>query len=300
MSNNIHYIGRFAPSPTGPMHFGSLVTAVASFLEAKLNTGKWLLRMEDLDKPREIPGAADDILRTLDTYGFSWDGEVIYQSKRIEAYKEVLVEMQQKKFVYPCTCSRKVIAESAFDLGFEGTIYPKTCLYNAPNTDTHAAFRVKTSNEEIGFVDKVQDYFSQNIATEIGDFVIKRADGFFAYQLAVIVDDDYQGVTHIVRGSDLLDCTPRQIYLQQLLKYPTPVYTHVPIAVNTNGEKLSKQTLAKPISSQLEGQQLFSALCFLGQNPPLEMQNATLGELWRWGFANWSLAKIPRMRSIKT
>jgi glutamyl-Q tRNA(Asp) synthetase len=300
MSNGTNYIGRFAPSPTGPLHFGSLVTAVASFLEAKSNTGQWLLRMEDLDKPREMPGAADDILRTLDTFGFSWDGEVIYQSSRNEAYKEALYEMQQKKFVYPCTCSRKEIAESAFDIGFEGRIYPKTCLNNAPKPDIHAAFRVITSNQEISFVDKVQDYFSQNIASEIGDFVVRRADGFFAYQLAVVVDDDFQGVSHIVRGSDLLDSTPRQIYLQQLLKFLTPVYTHVPIAVNTIGEKLSKQTLAEPISLHLAGQQLFAALCFLGQNPPLEMQNATLGEVWRWGFANWSLAKVPRVHSIKT
>jgi glutamyl-Q tRNA(Asp) synthetase len=300
MSNGSNYIGRFAPSPTGPLHFGSLVTAVASFLEAKSNTGQWLLRMEDLDKPREMLGAADDILRTLDFFGFSWDGKVIYQSNRTNAYKEALHEMQQKKYVYPCTCSRKEVAESAFDIGFEGAIYPKTCLKKNPKLDIHAAFRVITSNQEIRFDDKVQGFFSQNIATEIGDFVVKRADGFFAYQLAVVVDDDFQGVTHVVRGSDLLDSTPRQIYLQQLLNYTTPVYTHVPIAVNAIGEKLSKQTLAAPISLHLAGQQLFSALCFLGQNPPLEMQNATLSEVWRWGFANWSLAKIPRTLTIKT
>jgi glutamyl-Q tRNA(Asp) synthetase len=299
MSNGSHYIGRFAPSPTGPLHFGSLVTAVASFLEAKSNTGQWLLRMEDLDKPREMQGAADHILRALDTFGFSWDGEVVYQSDRTEAYNEILYELQQKKYVYPCTCSRKEIAESVFDTGFEGAIYPKTCLKKNPKPGVHAAFRIITSNQEISFEDKVQDYFSQNIALEIGDFVVKRVDGFFAYQLAVVIDDDYQGVTHIVRGSDLLDSTPRQIYLQQLLNFPTPMYSHVPIAVNTMGEKLSKQTLAEPISQDLAGQQLFSALCFLGQNPPLEMQNATLGEVWRWGFANWSLAKIPRTLRIK-
>jgi glutamyl-Q tRNA(Asp) synthetase len=300
MSYGKQYIGRFAPSPTGPLHFGSLVTAVASFLEAKSNTGQWLLRMEDLDKPREMLGAADNILRTLDAFGFEWDGEVMYQSNRTEAYKETLNEMQQKKLVYPCTCSRKEIAESAFDTGFEGVIYPKTCLMKNPKPGIHAAFRVITSNHEISFVDKVQAYFSQNMATEIGDFVVQRADGFFAYQLAVVVDDDFQGVTHIVRGSDLLDSTPRQIYLQQLLNYKTPMYSHVPIAVNAIGEKLSKQTLAEPISVHLAEQQLFSALCFLGQNPPLEMQNATPGEVWRWGFANWSLAKIPRTLSIKT
>lgn len=297
-----NYVGRFAPSPTGPLHFGSLVAAVASFLEAKAHGGKWLVRMEDLDKPREMAGAADDILRTLHGFGFEWDDQIIYQSQRTEAYEAALTALKSKNLAYPCTCSRKEIADSSAQVGIEGKIYPKTCLIHAPAANIHAAFRVITLDKNIQFNDAIQvqnkNMFSQNLAKEIGDFVLKRADGLFAYQLAVVVDDAAQGITHIVRGGDLLDSTPRQIYLQNLLSFNTPSYAHVPIAVNANGEKLSKQTRAAPISMRLAGQQLFDALRFLGQNPPAEMQNATLDEVWRWAKANWSLANIPHQRTI--
>jgi len=296
---NSNYVGRFAPSPTGPLHFGSLVAAVTSYLEAKTCNGKWLVRMENLDKPREMAGAADDILRTLESFGFEWDGNIVCQSQRAEAYEEALTRLQTRDFIYPCTCSRKEIADSSSQIGLEGKIYPKTCLKHALGTNIHAAFRVITKDEVIKFDDKIQGEVSQNLATQIGDFVLKRADGLFAYQLAVVVDDAAQGVTHIVRGADLLDSTPRQIYLQQILDLPMPSYAHVPIAVNSKGEKLSKQTLAAPISIDLAEQQLLTALDFLGQNPPAEMQNAKQEEVWRWAFANWSLANIPRQRTIK-
>ena len=251
------YIGRFAPSPTGPLHFGSLVAAIASFLEAKAQGGKWLVRMEDLDKPREMAGAADDILRTLEGFGFEWSGEVIYQSQRAAIYEAALNTLETKKLIYPCTCSRKEIADSLTLTSIEGKIYPKTCLTHAPRPNIHAALRAITLDKNIQFNDAIQsqnkDMLSQNLAKEIGDFVLKRADGFYAYQLAVVVDDAAQGVTHVVRGADLLDSTPRQIYLQQLLNFPTPNYAHVPIAVNKNGEKLSKQTLAAPISMRIAG-----------------------------------------------
>ena len=295
-----NYIGRFAPSPTGPLHFGSLIAAVASYLEASANNGKWLIRIEDLDKPREMAGAADDILRTLEGFGFEWDDEIVYQSQRTEAYEETLQTLKSRNLVYPCTCSRKEIADSALEIGLEGAIYPKTCLTHAPQANSQAALRAITLDENIRFNDAIQGEISQNLAKQIGDFVLKRADGFFAYQLAVVVDDAAQSITHVVRGADLLDSTPRQIYLQQLLDLPTPYYAHVPITVNAQGEKLSKQTLAEPISMRLAGQQLFDALRFLGQNPPTETQNATLGAMWRWAFANWSLATIPRARSHKT
>ena len=295
-----NYIGRFAPSPTGPLHFGSLIAAVASYLEASANNGKWLIRIEDLDKPREMAGAADDILRTLEGFGFEWDDEIVYQSQRAEAYEEALQTLKSRNLVYPCTCSRKEIADSALEIGLEGAIYPKTCLTHAPQANSQAALRAITLDENIRFNDAIQGEISQNLAKQIGDFVLKRADGFFAYQLAVVVDDAAQSITHVVRGADLLDSTPRQIYLQQLLDLPTPYYAHVPITVNAQGEKLSKQTLAEPISMRLAGQQLFDALRFLGQNPPTETQNATLGAMWRWAFANWSLATIPRARSHKT
>lgn len=315
VSNSIgsNYIGRFAPSPTGPLHFGSLIAAVASYCEAKVNHGKWLIRIEDIDKPREMAGAADAILRTLEGSGFEWDDTVIYQSQRAHLYEEALNTLKQQHLIYPCTCSRKEIADSSTQTGIEGKIYPKTCLTNAPEANIHAALRAVTTAKIIRFKDAIQGEISQNLAHEIGDFVLKRADGIVAYQLAVVVDDAAQGVTHIVRGADLLHSTCRQIYLQTLLGFntlgfstpsfstpgfSTPSYAHVPIACNANGEKLSKQTLAEPISMRLPEHQLFEALRFLGQNPPIDMQNATLADMWRWAISHWQLSKIPKLRQI--
>lgn len=297
------YVGRFAPSPTGPLHFGSLVAAVASYCDAKANDGKWLVRMEDLDKPREVKGAANDILRTLEAFGFEWDGEnfntkIMYQSQRTEFYENALQTLKNKGLVYPCTCSRKEIADSAIASGIEGTIYPKTCLKHAMKPNTHAAYRAITLDQNIIFLDEIQGEISQNLACDVGDFILKRADGLFAYQLAVVVDDAAQGVTHIVRGADLLDSTPRQIYLQQLLGFATPHYAHVPVASNLAGEKLSKQTLAKPIGMRAPGHALFDALSFLGQHPPAEIKNAALDEIWQWAMTNWCISNIPKHRTI--
>ncbi len=292
------YIGRFAPSPTGPLHFGSLIAAVASYLEAKTHQGKWLLRMEDLDKPREVKGAANDILHTLETFGFVWDGKVIYQSQRTEFYEHALQRLKSQGLAYPCTCSRKEIADSATSSGIEGAIYPKTCLKHAVKPNTYAAYRALTTDKNITFSDEIQGEISQNMAQDVGDFILKRADGLFAYQLAVVVDDAAQGVTHIVRGADLLNSTPRQIYLQQRLRFATPHYAHVPVANNMVGEKLSKQTFAKPIATRPPGHELFDALIFLGQQPPAEIKNATLDEVWRWAFTHWKLINVPSMRSI--
>ncbi len=301
------YVGRFAPSPTGPLHFGSLVAAVASYCDARTNGGQWLLRMEDLDKPREVKGAADDILRTLEAFGFAWDREVWYQSQRAEFYESTLQTLKDKGLVYPCTCSRKEIADSAITSGIEGAIYPKTCLNHAPRLkhsgaglmpNIHAAYRALTKDENIVFLDEIQGEITQNLARDVGDFVLKRADGLFAYQLAVVVDDAAQGVTNIVRGADLLDSTPRQIYLQRLLGYAAPHYAHVPVASNVAGEKLSKQTLAKPIDMRPPGHALFDALSFLGQQPPAEIKNATLDEIWQWAMMNWRISNIPKQRAI--
>ena len=292
------YVGRFAPSPTGPLHFGSLVAAVASYCDARANGGQSLLRMEDLDKPREAKGAADDILRTLEAFGFAWDGEVWYQSQRAEFYESALQTLKDKGLVYPCTCSRKEIADSAIASGIEGAIYPKTCLKHALKANIHAAYRVLTLDQNIAFLDEIQGEIIQNLARDVGDFILKRADGLFAYQLAVVVDDAAQGVTHIVRGGDLLDSTPRQIYLQRLLGYATPHYAHVPVASNAAGEKLSKQTLAKPIGMRAPGHALFDALIFLGQQPPAEIKNATLDEIWQWAITNWRISSIPKQRAI--
>ena len=295
------YIGRFAPSPTGPLHFGSLVAAVASYCDAKANGGKWLLRMEDLDKPREVIGAADTILQQLEAFGFEWDGEIMYQSQRDDFYAEALNQLQKKALIYPCTCTRKEIADSSHAQGIDGLIYPKTCYFNKNTPPSiHAAYRAVVADKNIAFLDAIQGEITQNLAHDVGDFIVKRADGLFAYQLAVVVDDAAQNITHIVRGADLLDSTPRQIYLQQLLGLPTPQYAHNPIATNQVGEKLSKQTLAQPLSTRLAAQQLFEALSFLGQHPPVEIKSNNLAEIWRWAITHWNMANVPKQRKVIT
>ena len=304
-----NYTGRFAPSPTGPLHFGSLIAAVASYCDAKANAGKWLLRIEDLDKPREMAGAADDILRTLQAFGFEWDDQIVYQSKRSEAYEHALQNLKNQSVIYPCSCSRKEIVDSSILIGIEGAIYPRTCytktgvLKYSLAPSINAAYRAVVLDKTIGFMDAIQGKISQNLARDIGDFIIKRADGLFAYQLAVVVDDAEQNITHIVRGADLLDSTPRQIYLQQLLGFSTHdlikiSYSHVPVAVNALGEKLSKQTLAKPLLPQAASSLVFEALCFLGQQPPAVLKTTNLAELWQWAIANWQLTQVPRVKSL--
>jgi glutamyl-Q tRNA(Asp) synthetase len=291
------YKGRFAPSPTGPLHFGSLIAAVASYLEAKAQQGKWLLRMEDVDKPREMPSAADAILNGLEAFGFEWDGSIVYQSQRLEAYAEALLSLQNKGLVYPCACSRKEIADSALH-GIDGLIYPGTCRNGLVEGRTARAWRIKVEDRKLTFEDAIQGVVSQNLSKDIGDFVLKRADGFYAYQLAVVVDDAEQGITHVLRGADLLDSTPRQIYLQQALDYPRPSYAHVPVAANSRGEKLSKQTMAQALNIEKRALELWDALDFLGQRPPAALQQANLKTLWDWAKAHWSLANIPRQRSL--
>lgn len=291
------YTGRFAPSPTGPLHFGSLVAATASYLEARTHDGIWLLRMEDLDKPREMPGVADDILRMLEAFGFEWDGAVLYQSRREEAYAAAFRALKQQDVVYPCACSRKEISDSAL-LGIDGPIYPGTCRKGLPLGKTARAWRVRVENKPIVFVDAIQGSIRQNLAQDVGDFVLKRADGLYAYQLAVVVDDAWQGVTHVVRGADLLDSTSRQIYLQHRLNLPVPAYMHVPVAVNSQGEKLSKQTLAQPLDIRQAVPQLWQALSFLGQRPPFGLQQGDLKTLREWAQAHWSSTAVPRQRII--
>lgn len=289
------YIGRFAPSPTGPLHFGSLVAAVGSYLEAKHHRGLWLLRMEDLDPPREMPGAADGILRTLEAYGFEWDGAVRYQRHRGEAYQAALERLRVDGLLYPCACTRREIADSAL-VGIEGPVYPGTCRAGLCGR-TARAWRVRTTAEEVAFEDALQGRQAQVLERDIGDFVLQRADGLFAYQLAVVIDDAAQGVSHVVRGADLLDSTPRQIWLQHLLGLPTPHYAHLPVAVNAKGEKLSKQTLAPPLDVRHPAPALWQALAFLGQSPPPELARAGLRELWSWAAAHWRLERITRVRS---
>lgn len=291
------YRGRFAPSPTGPLHIGSLIAAVGSYLEAKTHHGQWLVRMEDLDPPREVPGAADQILKTLETYGFEWDGSVLYQSHRQKAYEAALDTLQKQDMLYPCGCTRKEIADSALT-GIEGPVYPGTCRNGLETGKAARAWRVRVQNAEITLNDAIQGHLSQNLGQDIGDFVLKRADGYFAYQLAVVVDDAEQEITHIVRGADLLDSTPRQRYLQQLLGVPTPQYAHLPVAANIAGEKLSKQTLAPPLDLLHPTPAIWDALRFLGQHPPAELMYSDLVTLWSWAQGHWCLDHIPKIKSL--
>jgi glutamyl-Q tRNA(Asp) synthetase len=290
------YRGRFAPSPTGPLHFGSLVAAVASYLEAKSRAGEWLVRMEDLDTPRNVPGAADDILRALTACGMRWDDAVIYQSARTDAYHAELHRLRALGLVYPCACSRREIADSAIS-GIEGPVYPGTCRAGLAPGKTVRAWRIDVRGADIRFDDAIQGPMHQDLATDIGDFVLLRADHVYAYQLAVVVDDAEQGITDVVRGADLLDSTPRQIFLHKLLKFTPPRYCHVPVAANANGEKLSKQTHAAAVDYARPQAALVPALRFLGQQPPDDLVDANIGEFWNWAIRNWRIDRVPRARS---
>ena len=291
-SINAHYRGRFAPSPTGPLHFGSLVAAVGSYADAKFHGGKWLVRIEDVDLQRRVPGAAKQILDTLEKLGMEWDEEIIYQSHRSGAYREALQILDRQGLLYPCTCSRKEIADSSIT-GLYGFIYPGTCLNNPASLQNAHALRIQTHDDVIQFHDGLKGLYTQKLHSEVGDFVLRRADGIYAYQLAVVVDDAAQNITHVVRGADLIDSTPRQIFLQRLLRYPVPQYMHLPVVTNVAGEKLSKQTNAAPVNTAEALKELVDALHFLGQQPPLEILEGDIASFWCWVMQNWRVNRIP-------
>lgn len=298
-ADSASYCGRFAPSPTGPLHFGSLVAAVGSYLDARAHGGRWLLRIEDVDGPRTMPGATEAILRTLDAFGFEWDGEVLVQSRRLDLYHAELVRLQLDGAVYPCACSRRAISLASTRPSVDGgLIYPGTCRAGLADGQAARAWRLRVPDAEYGFVDRVQGAARQNLAREVGDFVLLRADGQYAYQLAVVVDDAAQGVNAVVRGVDLLDSTARQIYLQQRLGLPTPVYAHLPVVVNAAGEKLSKQTQAAAVDAADGSALLARALRFLGHRLPAEMQGAPVAEFWRWATGAWSMTRVPALRAV--
>jgi len=292
------YRGRFAPSPTGPLHFGSLVAAVGSYLDAKAHGGEWLVRMEDLDTPRCVPGAADEILRTLDAFGMHGDGPVLYQSTRTEAYRAALEQLRAIGVVYACACTRREIADSAVS-GIDGYVYPGTCREALPSGKAARAWRVNTRGAQTAFEDGLQGRCVQNIEDEIGDFVLLRADGLYAYQIAVVVDDAEQKITDVVRGADLIDSTPRQIFLQRLLGLPTPRYAHLPVAVNAQGEKLSKQTRASAVDTRNPAVEIIKALQFLGFKAPDSLSRARAQDVWEWGFENFDLACVSRRRTAR-
>ncbi len=285
------YVGRFAPSPSGSLHFGSLVAAVGSYLDAKSQQGKWLLRIEDIDPPREVHGAAKQIIAILEAFGFQWDDQVLYQSQRQDAYQETLQQLSDLGLIYPCSCSRKQIAEMG-EAGLEGVVYPGTCRgEQLQQPDSCKTLRLMTHNQPILFKDQVCGPIEQRLNHDIGDFVIRRADQLIAYQLAVVVDDAYQNITHVVRGADLLTSTPRQIYLQSLLGIATPTYAHLPLVLNPQGQKLCKQHFAQPVDAKNPVKSLMAALKFLNQPLP-DDGVGNRDDFWRYAIENWDIGKL--------
>ena len=290
MSLSLSYIGRFAPSPSGPLHFGSLVTALASYLDAHANHGQWLVRMEDIDPPREQPGAAALILKTLETYGMHWHGSVLYQSDRTEVYQAILDDMLAKGQLYPCTCTRKKLA------GKNG-VYPGYCRNQTAIPNEPFSLRLKCPAKAFSFDDQIQGIQTFGPGKP-GDFILKRKDGLYAYQLAVCVDDEYQGVTHIVRGFDLIDSTPRQLYLQNVLDYCHPVYSHIPVITLADGNKLSKQNHAPALPMDEPVPVLIQALKALGMAPQNDLYSCSVEDILRWGISHWQLKAIPAKEGI--
>lgn len=279
------YIGRFAPSPSGPLHLGSLLAAVASYLDARAHHGTWLVRMEDLDPPREAPGAQEEILRALEAHGLIWDENVVRQSERGTLYEDALAKLFDLGVIYRCICTRRQL---------EGAVYPGTCRDREVSPDVAHALRVNVANAHIEFADANYGPMSQDLATAVGDFIVRRRDGLHAYQLAVVVDDAAQGITHVVRGADLLDNTPRQIYLQRLLELSTPGYLHVPVLTNADGVKLSKQTGATGLEPTRTRENIAQVLTLLGLAPPAHVRRADPSEQLGWATQHWSRTSLPR------
>lgn len=285
--NMIPYTGRFAPSPSGPLHQGSLVAALASYLDARAHGGQWLVRIEDVDEARTVPGAAEAILECLRAFGMRWDGDVVWQSRRKDLYQAAFERLG--RHAYACGCTRREIADSRIGIASDGAaVYPGTCRSGLAPGKAARAYRLRVpddASECISFEDRWLGTVTQHLATEVGDFVLKRADGFWAYQLAVVVDDAEQGVTDVVRGADLLDSTPRQIYLQRLLGVPTPRYLHVPVVTNAAGEKLSKQTGAQALDMAQPLQELSAAARFL--QLPVD-QSSSIDDFWTRATVAWA------------
>ncbi|QUM88046.1 tRNA glutamyl-Q(34) synthetase GluQRS [Moritella sp. 36] len=288
MSNS--YVGRFAPSPSGPLHFGSLIAAVGSYLQAKSNQGTWLVRIEDLDPPREITGAAANILTTLDAFGLHWDGDVIYQSQRTSAYQEAIAQLNQQGLTYYCHCTRKQIQA-------QGAFYQGHCKHKQLTAD-NAALRVTTTVPVNHFMDELHGKIDIEKALAAEDFIIHRKDGFFAYNLAVVVDDIYQGITQVVRGADLIEPTGRQLYLFEQFSQPAPSYLHLPLVSNADGSKLSKQNHAPGLDISQAKALLIDALRFLALPVCNELQDLSVPHLLQWGAEHWSVKNLPRQKSI--
>jgi glutamyl-Q tRNA(Asp) synthetase len=291
------YRGRFAPSPTGPLHLGSLYTALAGFLQARAHQGLWHLRIDDIDPYRTVRGSADRIMYALDALGLHWDGPVVYQSRRLEDYRAALSRLQSEGWVYPCTCSRKELASVS---GEAAGIYPGFCRRETgPHPESHAALRIVTEGARITFYDKLQGPIEQNLERDVGDFTLFRRDQVYAYHLATVLDDAEQGISEVLRGLDLLDSTPRQIFLQEALGLPAKDYAHVPILVDSHGQKLSKQNLAPEAETRNPGRLLFHLLEWLNQQPPAELEAAKAEEILTWAIGHWDLSRLKGLDRIE-
>ena len=302
MPDQTPYRGRFAPSPTGPLHFGSLIAATGSYLQAKHQHGEWLLRIDDIDPPREQKGAADDILKTLESFGFEWDADVLYQSSRLQRYQEAVDQLIKQQKAYSCSCSRKSILKKTGQIKGQGEIiYPGFCrngvLVKSENPADYSV-RLRCNDEPICFNDAIQGEQKINLEKHVGDFILQRRDHYFAYQLASGVDDAEQNITEVVRGADLLNCTPCQLHVQQSLNLASPQYCHLPIVVNETGQKLSKQSYAKPINPKDSVVLLYKALKFLGQMPSIDLIEANQEDIWHWAKTHWQLDLVPQKLQI--
>lgn len=289
--DSVRYIGRFAPSPTGPLHLGSLYTALASFLDARSNGGRWLLRIDDLDTPRNVAGATERIIDALFGFGLQWDGEIDFQSRHLAEYAAAIEQLRGRSLIYRCICSRAQLADSP-------DRYPGYCRNRDTDPSQAHALRLACPNEEIEFIDRLQGAVRQNLAEQVGDFVVLRKDRIFAYQLAVVVDDCRHGITHVVRGCDLLDSTPRQCYLYRLLGQSPPTYAHIPVIVDETGQKLSKQSRAAAVGVGTAGRTLYRLLGLLKQQPPASLRNASINDLLDWGVHHWQPAQLSGVARI--
>ena len=297
MSSSIPYRGRFAPSPTGPLHFGSLIAATGSYLQAKNQQGEWLLRIDDIDPPREQKGAADEILKTLEGFGFEWDSEILYQSSRLQRYQEAVDELIQRRLAYACSCSRKELLRNA-EQTKAGTVYPGFCRNKSLIITSKTSTRLRCDNEPVRFEDLIQGSQCFDMGNQIGDFILQRRDRLFSYHLASGIDDAEQKITEVIRGSDLLNSTPCHIHVQQVLNLASPQYSHLPIVVDKAGHKLSKQSFATPINTNDAVVLLYKTLKFLGQMPPIYLLESNLEDIWCWAKNNWQLNLVPNKIQI--
>jgi glutamyl-Q tRNA(Asp) synthetase len=285
------YVGRFAPTPSGALHLGSLYTAAASYLDARAHRGRWLLRIEDLDRPREVAGAAETILRVLERFGFEWDGPVLRQRDRSELYDAALRSLRERDLTFACCCSRLQLEDELR--------YPGTCRKRTDFAGTPTATRLRIEPGYVEFEDRIQGRYRQEVATAVGDIILKRRDQIFAYVLAVVVDDAAQGVTHIVRGADLLDNTPRQIVLQRLLDLSEPDYAHVPVLTEPDDSKLAKSRRSVELSADAPLPQLLSIFSLLGLAPPDSLRTSCVAEVWRWAIGRWDMRNVPKRLNLR-